>query len=239
MKRLILDQELKADNPRLTPEDSHYLTNVLRMSPGDKFILVDPKGLEHRVLLVSVKKQGALFQIEEQLLPSRVEAGVSVDLWLPLLKGEKVEIVLQKAVELGVASITLWSAKRSVVRPAGNEEKKFTRWQAIAKNAAQQCGRTKVPKIRGVMDLKDVPREGTRIFAWELERALPLKSALAGSPQSITVLTGPEGGLDPVEAEFLHAAGFQSVTLGARILRAETAAITLLACTMFALGQLE
>lgn len=239
MKRLILQQELKADNPRLTPDDSHYLTNVLRMSPGDEFILVDTKGLEHRALMVSVEKQGALFQIQEQLLPSRVEASVSVDLWLPLLKGEKLELVLQKAVELGAASITLWSAKRSVVRPGGNEEKKFARWQAIAKNAAQQCGRTKVPEIQGVMDLKNVPKKGTRLFAWELERALPLKNALADPHQSITLLTGPEGGIDPGEADFLHAAGFQSVTLGARILRAETAAITLLGCTMFALGQLE
>lgn len=242
MKRLVLPGNLDVGQEvALSSQQAHYLFAVLRLTAGDQLVVVDEGGNQFAALLLARSRRGC--RIVFRLPPAEVEPGLKATLCVPLLKGDKLELVIQKAVELGVGAMNLYSARRSVVRPGGNWEKKLARWQAIARAATQQCGRTRVPAITGFYSLAQLvpPPGATAVYAWEQAAGPSLKKCWDQTPPAgqVVLLTGPEGGLEPREAEELDTLGFQAVTLGPRVMRAETAAIAMLACTMYAAGQLE
>jgi 16S rRNA (uracil1498-N3)-methyltransferase len=216
----------------LTREQRHYLVNVLRMQEGEQFIGLDQEGKAFVLCLDTNGKGTVLFP--------RAEAGnepdFAVSLYVPLLKGDKLDWVVQKSVELGVSSICLYAAQRAVVKE-GNLEKKIARWEKIAREATEQCRRQKVPPVRGIYTLEEVAAAGPGLFAWEEEANRGLQGWLQAHPkQNLLLLTGPEGGLAVREANLLKDAGWSAVSLGPRILRAETAAIAMLTSVMFAWG---
>ncbi|MDD4658130.1 MAG: RsmE family RNA methyltransferase [Eubacteriales bacterium] len=235
MRRVVLACPLAPDLAiQLTPEQRHYLFNVLRMGAGEQFIGLDQDG---QAFVIRLEPDGRGIVLEPAAEAGR-EPEVAVRLFLPLLKGDKLDLVVQKSVELGVAGITLYSARRAVVKE-GNLEKKLARLQRIALEATQQCRRQLVPAVSGLLTLEQVAASGSGLFAWEQEDEQELKSGLAAcSGQAISLLTGPEGGLAPEEVALLTEAGWTPVTLGPRILRAETAAIAMLTCVMFARGEM-
>lgn len=169
------------------------------------------------------------------------EPRLRITQYLPLLKGDKMDWVVQKSVELGTAEIVFFTAERSIVKWTDNVGRKLARMEKIAKEATQQCGRDLVPAVRGVLTLEEVAGEGAGIFAWEEEQRFSLRNFLMSKPMSLSlaILTGPEGGLSPSEVNLLKGLSWSSLRLGPRILRAETAAAAVLACTMFSCGEME
>ncbi len=234
MRRVVLAYPLVPGSTiELTREQHHYLVNVLRMREGEQFIGLDQDGKAFVLCLeASAGKGVVLYQRNE----ADNEPDFAVSLFLPLLKGDKLDWVVQKSVELGVSGIVLYAAKRAVVK-AGNLEKKISRWEKIAQEATEQCRRHVVPSVRGIITLEEVAQGGPGLFAWEEEVNLGLEGRLSAHPkQRLSLLTGPEGGLAVQEADLLKSAGWTAVSLGPRILRAETAAIAMLTCVMFAGG---
>ncbi len=223
----------------LTEQQVHYLFDVVRLSAGDSLVVTDGRGNQYRAELLSRNRRAC-----EIIAPvaADAEAKVDVTLCLPLLKGNKLELVVQKAVELGVARIMLYQAQRSVVRP-GNWDKKLERWKTIALAATQQCGRSRVPEISGLHSLDQLADKGQlALYAWEEIEGPGLQGywqKQRDTGAGVVLLSGPEGGLDKEEVAQLDSCGFSPVTLGPRILRAETAALAMVACTMYALGQME
>jgi len=239
MRRVVFNYKLSPGlEVELDQAQLHYLFDVLRMQMGSKLIGLDQEGNAFVVQMGS--RAASSCTVLEPAGERGREPGLAISLFVPLLKGDKLELVVQKSVELGVSSIILFNAQRSVVKLSGNFDKKIARLQKIATDATQQCGRHKVPSIKGLLSLKEVSGHGPGIFAWEQEKNYSLARYLHSNPPSenLAILTGPEGGLTPDEAKILTEAGWASVLLGNRILRAETAAISIVACTMFAWGEM-
>lgn len=234
MGRLILAGPLvPGSRVPLTAKEGHYLTRVLRLGPGAIFIGLDPEGGAFTIRLESAAAGTVLARlVEDSREPSR-----PVHLFLPLLKGDKLDWTVQKSVELGAASLTLYAARRAVPLP-DNLEKKLARLEKIARQAAQQCRRQLVPPVRGLFTLAEAAAVGPGLFAWEEETKRGLGEALADREGEVHLLTGPEGGLAGEEAALLTESGWTGVTLGRRILRAETAAIALLTCVLYARGEM-
>lgn len=239
MRRIVLNRPLEVGcNAELDESQIHYLYDVLRLDSGSKLIGIDRAGKAF-VIQLSAREDGA-FSVMESADESGREPATSVRLFIPLLKGDKLDWVIQKAVELGCAEIILFEARRSVVKPSGSLSKKLSRLNSIAVNATQQCGRHRVPEVKGLCSLREVSETGQGIFAWEKERNTSLREHLYYNlpADNLNLLIGPEGGLSQDEAETLLSKGWVSAGLGSRILRAETAAIVMLACSMFAAGEM-
>ena len=157
-----------------------------------------------------------------------------------LLQRDKFESVLQKLTEVGVAAIAPVITARGVVR-AGPDEGRLARWTAIVREAAEQCGRGVIPELlpsRGLAEAL-LTAEGTRLVAYEQEQRVTLADALGARPSCVALFVGPEGGFTPEEAECCLSAGAQLVTLGPRVLRAETASPILAALVLYELGDLS
>lgn len=234
----------------LSTADSYHLSRVLRKKPGYQLELVSA----NRVFAAELLSQG--FEQEPaqvrllQELAAYSEAPLRLILLQGLAKGERMEIVLQKAVELGADCIVPVACQRSVVRLAGEKAAaKQQRWQKIADAAAKQCGRTKLVQVAPVQSLADalasLPADCRVIMPWEeadgKQVGSSLRQALAGGgrPACAALVIGPEGGLTEEEARLAEAKGAALVTLGRRILRTETAAIAAMSILMYVWGDLS
>ncbi len=225
---------------------AHQLTHVLRLEAGDAITLFNGDGCNYPARLVEAGKRNARALIVERL-PVATEAPVRVTLLQSSIKADKFEWVLQKATELGVAALRPVVSERSVVRPVAALAGKAERWQTILREAAEQSGRTTLPQLLPPALLPQALNEPTpaRFFLWESQsRPLPslgeaTAAACRGGVQALALLVGPEGGFAESEAAAAAAAGWQPVTLGPRILRAETAAVAALVVVMERCGWLK
>ncbi|HRW05993.1 MAG TPA: 16S rRNA (uracil(1498)-N(3))-methyltransferase [Caldilineaceae bacterium] len=219
---------------------AHQLRKVLRLAPGALITLLDNQGNEFDVRLVDLHAKGARGEVLTTRV-NRAEPEVCVTLYQCSLKADKFEWVLQKGTELGVRCFVPVISERSVVRPAAALLKKYDRWRAIMREAAEQCGRGRLPDLLDPMDWSIALHhaEGLRLFPWESRaESAPalhtLATQLLSSPGQAALLIGPEGGISTGEADQAHASGWQSVSLGPRILRAETAALAAVTLLMAA-----
>ena len=216
----------------ITGDDYNHICHVLRMQVGDTF-LVSCAGFSHLCRLVSIEGDAVIAQMIEENVQN-TELPVQFFLFQGLPKGDKLELIIQKTVELGVAGVIPVEMARCVVKiDPKKKSAKQTRWQAIAESAAKQSKRNIIPTVfeplsyakamekAGQMDLFLVPYENERGMA-------PTKEALAQirPGMSVGILIGPEGGFDEREIDLARQAGGQILSLGKRILRAETAAVT-------------
>ena len=209
----------------LSLRESHHLLEVLRAKVGDRFTVFDAE----REALAEVVDLGppVRYRILEERRPER-EVGVEVILYPALLKGDKLADVVRMATELGATRIQPVITRHAVPKAMG--EGKLKRLQAIAVEAAKQSGRLFVPEVLPPIPLREVPEVAQGLVAHVGARALVREVLDLGKPLALAV--GPEGGFAEEEVELLRERGFTPVTLGRRILRAETAALTLLAlCT--------
>ncbi|MCL2083533.1 MAG: 16S rRNA (uracil(1498)-N(3))-methyltransferase [Oscillospiraceae bacterium] len=202
----------------------HHACNVLRMRKGEPLILCDGKGhdAECRLLENGTAEVISISDCPEQSKPS-------IHIYPSVSKGERFEWLLQKSVELGVTDITPVLSSRCIA--AAPEDKKLMRWQKIIRAAAEQSGRGRIPRLHGVVnfDVALEKKSGLLIFCYEGGGDVSLKVLLGGNfPDSISVLTGPEGGYSHQEAELCKNQGWQAVSLGRRILRCETAPLFVL-----------
>jgi 16S rRNA (uracil1498-N3)-methyltransferase len=206
---------------------AHHAREVLRLRAGATVRIFDGAGQEYEALLESVTRQGVTAHLTGAV-PARPEPQLRIVLALSPLKGDRMEIVIQKATELGVAAVwpVVTARTDAAARPAlkGSRQE---RWDKVASSAAEQCGRAVVPDVAPTSTLDRLlaePFEGTRLLFLET----PGEPGLTDAPPpagAILALVGPAGGWEPQEARRLQDAGFRAVSLGPRILRAETAAI--------------
>ena len=219
----------------LTGEAYAHAKNVLRLHEGDEVVLFDGSGTEYAAI-VNAAERGALRCTVTAGAPSQKECRTPVALFCGALKGDKTELVVQKATELGVCEVGVFASRYC---SAYMNENKLARLQKVAREAAQQCLRATVPSVRYFPSLDGVlsaaARYENKLFACEFaEKSDADLRALKGS---CALVVGSEGGFAPEEFSAAQAAGFAGVTLGKRILRAETACIAFTAAVMFSLGE--
>jgi 16S rRNA (uracil1498-N3)-methyltransferase len=245
--------DISNDTIRLSAEDSDHI-RALRLRPDELFIVCDGEGLDHICRLVtrggggnrtgdgSHPESGSIAEIVETR-PSRGEPTVECSVYIALAKGDRLEYAVQKSVELGAYDIVLFPSERCV-SPPGDITKKITRLQKIALETAKQCGRGRIPEITSADSFEAAVRQAVSaalpLFFYECEDKLHLKQALGRYTGAgpVSIVTGPEGGFEPHEAEFARSAGMLAVTLGPRILRCETAPAAVLAAVMYHTGNL-
>ena len=236
-RRILLPPErVEAGRGLLDAAARHYLRDVLRLSPQDEVEVFDGRGGRYGGRILPGFEAVALGPREEA-----PRAGAEVSLLFALSRGDKNDLVVQKATELGAACIAPFAAERSVVRlDAAKGEERARRWRRIAGEASRQCGRVDVPAVRAPATLEEalaalVP--GTRIFAFHPGGASVASLGATAAP-TLAAVVGPEGGLGEGELAACERAGAARASLGPRTLRAETAAIVALALLQAHFGDL-
>ncbi len=216
----------------VTGEDARHITTVLRMKTGDRLLLSDGEGTDYTV---KIMRAGRAEITAEIMSRAKRESGYPlITLGQGLPKSDKMDFIVQKATELGVADIAPLITERTIVK-VKDEEKRIIRWQKIAREAAMQSNRPGIPKVETIRRLSDFlrtlnPEPGTLLLLpWE-EGTIPVKNVLRGTSgiKRVIVLIGPEGGFSSTEAAIAKEKGFHLVSLGPNILRTETAAIAVL-----------
>ena len=215
---------------------------VLRLREQEQVLVCDGAGSECLCAVLSVDKQQVVLEVLERRA-SETEPRVRVSVYMALPKADKLEHVIQKATELGAYEIVTFPSERCVSRPDEKSlKKKQERWQKIAASAAEQSGRGRIPEVVVLKSFAEALARGAAselpLLFYENERATTLHMALtAGTFESASLLTGPEGGLEESEVEKAMAAGFKVCTLGRRILRCETAPLCALSAVMYEAGE--
>jgi 16S rRNA (uracil1498-N3)-methyltransferase len=212
-------------------EDAYHLARVLRAEPGERYEISDNHAL-YLAEIEAVRRDRISFRVVEQL---PVSAPVlAVTLYAALFKFDRFEWLLEKATELGVSSIAPVIAERTEKGLDKAAAKRLARWRRIALEASQQARRARLPEVREAAPLEMAVRDaaGPRYLLDEAPGVPPMLPALAGNPESIALLVGPEGGWTDRERARASGAGWQAVSLGPQVLRAETAAIAALAICM-------
>ena len=217
-------------------EETRHLRDVLRLKETDKAKVFDGEGKEFLCEIEKIEKKETSLKIIEEVFPTALESDLDLTLAVALLKGEKFDLVVQKAVELGVSRLVPLNTKRADVK-LKETEKRLERWHKIALEAAKQSGRARLMRIDAPIDFEKFieSANGTRIlFA---ERNGESFSAVKESKKIVAAI-GAEGGWEDAEIEAARKNGFQIVTLRGRILRAETAAISIAAILQNRFGDL-
>lgn len=213
-------------------DQSHQIARVLRLGAGDQVRVFD--GVTPRDLVVELidAKRGQIVGERSQAAEPVARLGV----YPALLQRDKFETVLQKLTEVGATTITPVITERSLVREPP-DERRYSRWRAILREATEQSGRGRVPELRPARSFSDavLSADGMRIVAFERERRRQLWDALAPKPAVVSLFVGPEGGFADHEAECARSAGAELITLGERVLRSETASPILAALVLYEL----
>jgi len=219
-----------------TPAQAHQLRNVLRLRPGDEVRAFD--GVRDRDMVVQLDAAFEGTLVGE--MPNAPEPRTRLDVYPALLQRHKFEPVLQKLTEVGVSSVTPVFTARGLVRDAP-DERRCVRWRAILTEAAEQCGRGRVPRLRAAQPLTEALQSahGLKLLAYEAEHHTQLRDALAAKPATVSIFVGPEGGFTPEEIRCARDLGARVITLGPRILRTETASPVLAALVLYELGDLS
>jgi len=228
-KYFFAPEQLQGDKIILTGETAHHLQHVLRMNIGNQLTLCNGAEVDYISKIESLTKTQVTCKIIASL-PTVTEPLVKVKLYQALPKGDKLELIIQKCVEIGIAAIVPVITSRSVVRKI--DAKKLVRYRRIAEAAASQSMRGVIPSIETAVDFNDAIEQmcGTTIVAYEEETQCTLKREVQQLPQTcINIWVGPEGGFSKEEISALIGRGATTVTLGPRVLRTETAAISMLA----------
>lgn len=216
---------------RLDDKASHHLARVLRAKTGDALVLFNGRGGEYEAVITLVDKKGVEVAIGK-FIDREVESPIQIHLAQALARGEKMDFIIQKAVELGVHKVIPLTTERCNVKLAGErEEKRVEHWQAVAVSACEQSGRNYVPQVEAPLSLK------MWLPTVKADRAFVLsphvKASLVDKPlpphANLVLLVGPEGGLSDQEVGLAIQAGFQPLSLGPRVLRTETAGLAGLA----------
>lgn len=220
----------------LTADEARHLREVLRLKPGDEVSVFDGAGKEFRARVAQASREFAELDLDEEIQPARPESPLQITLAVALLKGEKFDLVVQKATELGVTKIVPLMTRYADIklRDEADASKRVARWQRIALEAAKQCGRAVVPEVSLPVTLAPLLDGSCLLFSEKGGQGLTRMET-----DQVTAIIGSEGGWSDEELDQARAAGAQIITLGGRILRAETAAITAAALLQHRCGDLN
>lgn len=248
MHHFFLPPELfKQERINFPPPQARQIRQVLRLAAGERVLALDDLGWAYELELVEIKPTGVEARMVQKL-PASGEPRTHLTMLLCLSQREKFEWMLQKCTEVGVSTFVPVISARSLVRATDVVEKKMERWRSILREAAEQCGRGRIPGLHAPCYLADAlskktpatPTSPLRLVLWEGERGTSLGDALipiTNHPQpSLQLLVGPEGGFSPEEITLAGSAGYQPVSLGKRILRMETAALVAAAIVLYQCG---
>ena len=233
--------QLDQDCPVLTGENAKH-AKVLRLKAGEEVLLCDGEGRECLCAVTEVADGRIALSVKERYA-SETEARVRVSVYMAFSKADKLEHVIQKATELGAFEIIAFPSGRCISKPDDKSlAKKQERWQKIAASAAEQSGRGRIPQVLTLSSYKAALERAAQadkaLLFYENERATTLRMALESSPyETISLLTGPEGGLEEKEVQQAMDAGLSVCTLGKRILRCETAPLCALSAVMYDAGE--
>ncbi len=229
---------------RVEGSEVRHIRRVLRLKTGDEIVVFNGSAKEYQGTIVKEGPSSVVIMIQN-IYSSQRESHLEITLAQSLLKGDKMDYLVQKATELGIKEIVPFFSSRSV--PSLEKSRRVIRhhrWERVAVEASKQCGRGVVPKIEPLQDysemLKTASPDSLRLILWERE-GKRLKEALEGSKEKkkIFFIIGPEGGLSQEEVEHAKRNGFTPVTLGRRILRSETASLCLLSILQYEWGDME
>ena len=234
MHRFFVDSPLAIGAAIQVDALAQQLGQVLRMQVGDEVVLLDGSGQEFRSRITHLDRRTTTVEVLAAT-PCAAEPRRRLTLYQCSLKQDKFEWVLQKGTELGVCQFVPVISERSIVRPAAALLGKYSRWQAIVREAAEQCGRARVPQIAPPCTWQEAAAaaQGLRLLPWEAAQGEPTLYAILQetlpNQSDVSILIGPEGGITEQEARLTATHGWQIVSLGPRILRAETAALAAVA----------
>lgn len=231
-------------NVTITGEDVNHIKNVLRLKCGDEILVSDGEGTDYQCRISELNADSVVADIED-VFRNSAELPVKITLFQGMPKSDKLELIIQKAVELGVTEIVPVMTKRTVVKIEDKKAgKKLERYNMIARSAGKQSGRGVIPEVKGFMTFKEaigyakeldmniIPYEDAR----GMEYARQVIQEIKGK-KSLGIFIGPEGGFAKEEVEQAMEIGAKCITLGNRILRTETAGLTVLSIIMFALDE--
>ena len=223
-------------------EDAAHISRSLRMKVGEELTLCTPDGKRHSCEIADISRG----EVKVRVMSSTVceqEPDVKVSLYVALMKGDKIDDVVQKAVELGAYEITPFLSARCISRPDEKSlSKKLARWQKIADNAASQSRRGVIPRVNPCIRLRDIPdavRDTDKSVVFYECGGRKLREIIPEKLNSVALITGAEGGFEQEEIDLLCDKGTEAATLGKRILRAQTAPIAALCAVMLLTGNLE
>ena len=235
------------DAVHLETDEARYLREVLRLKVGDQVYVFNGEGREFRCTIEEARRDSALLKVVEEIEPARTESPLSLTLAVALLKGEKFDLVVQKATELGVTAITPVITKLADIRfrDQSDAKKRVTRWQRIALEAAKQSGRAAVPTVHEPQTfstlISETSSSSVRLMFSERDgnSLSQLMESQTEPVDSLTAVVGSEGGWTDEELGLARQRGWQVVTLGGRTLRAETAAIAVTTLLQHVFGDLK
>lgn len=229
----------------LAVEEARYLREVLRLKTGDEVYVFNGEGKEFQCRIEESRRDSATLKVIDEVVPARPESPLHLTLAVALLKGEKFDLVVQKSTELGVNRIVPMITKLADIRlrDASDAAKRVSRWQRIALEAAKQSGRAVVPRVEGAATFDSLVREtgaaGAVVFSERDGQSLEQVRESIASSTALTAFIGSEGGWTDQELTLAKDVGLPIITLGGRILRAETAAITVTALLQHLFGDLS
>ncbi len=226
-------------------QDVNHIKNVLRMRLGEALCLCDGCGNDYEAVIIAFNGESIEVRIE-RVLRNTAEPKTKISLFQAVPKAEKMELIVQKAVELGIFEIIPVYTERCIVGrlDSKKEQKKLERWNMIAEAAAKQSGRGLLPRVQAFHDFNAAvaqkPKTRRWIF-WELEAERSLRTVLSGAARgdAISIFIGPEGGLSESEIQNAKHSGWESISIGPRILRTETAGLAVVASIMCFLNEME
>ena len=240
----VTQDQIGPETITITGPDVNHMKNVLRMKPGEEILISNGVDKDYRCQVETLDSDAVTARIlsvdeEGTELPGKIY------LFQGLPKQEKMELIVQKAVELGVYQVIPVAMKRSVVKlDARKEETKIRRWNTIAESAAKQSGRTMIPQVHSVLTMKEAFAYAkgfdVNLIPYELAEGMKETKAILDQVKPgmrVGIFIGPEGGFDVEEVEAAMTEGIHPITLGRRILRTETAGMTMLSILMFQLEQ--
>ena len=216
---------------------------VLRLRPGEDMIICDGKGTDYKCRLVKADKEQVEAEVIE-VVPCPAEPTVQVTVLCGLPKGDKTDYIIQKCVEAGASEIMFFQSDRCVAKP-DKPEKKLERWQRIAEEAAKQSGRGIIPQVSWAGDYADALNVANQkelgLFMYETGEREALNAVLEANSdvKTAAIVTGPEGGFAPFEADLARIVGLHICSMGERILRCETAPVVAVSALMYATGNLS
>lgn len=248
MPKFFVNQEqVEKEKIKIVGNDVKHIKNVLREKVGNKLTICNADNMKDYLCeITKLNEEYIECQIKEEL-ENNVESNIKVTIMQGIPKADKMELIIQKSVELGAFNLIPIEMKRCVVKLNEKEKiKKIQRWQKISEVAAKQCGRNIIPSINSITNLKNVcnllNEYDIVLVAYENEQKTKLKQVLNELKQvykekeiKIAIIIGPEGGIAPEEVEMLKENGARSITLGKRILRTETVALNVLSVIMYEL----
>jgi 16S rRNA (uracil1498-N3)-methyltransferase len=228
---------------KIEGSEVRHIRRVLRLKAGDEMVVFDGSAKEYEGTIIEESPSSVAIRIQN-IFSSKRESPLEITLAQSLLKGEKMDYLIQKATELGVIEIIPFFSTRSIpLFEKSKGLKRYHRWKRIAIEASKQCGRGVIPKIEPLQDYSEIlpiaSKDTLRLVLWE-RGGKKLKEVLRGSKEKgkIFFIVGPEGGLSQEEVEHAKKEGFISVSLGERILRSETAGLCLLSVLQYEWGDI-